>query len=337
VVAFTKRTFAREIYQDFRGKKPLIDELKLVGPDHGELCKPEDEGLRITLPAQRSDKQPVGVRLRGPLSGDFEITATYEALSAMPASGPGSWQAGIALNLSVANDFSKPFAKIGRFSLPQRGDRFVVESWNKEKSTQQTWKEHPAPSRMGKLRLVREGSVLSYQAADGSGDEFREVYRGQFSPDDVALVRFAVAGHPVHVDARLIDLRIRYGAQALADSRAPAPRAIDSTDGPSQPGSTSGRPGGWLAAMLLIGAIVVALFLLAVVGTRWHFHRPQQVRTKPAEPASQTPSTVGFTCPSCHRRIKAKAALTGKKIKCPGCGKAIDVPPPKADDDLPIV
>jgi RNA polymerase sigma factor (sigma-70 family) len=321
----TQRTFGKEIYQDFRGKKPLIDELKLVGQDCDELCKPENEGLRITLPAERPDKQPVGVRLQFPLSGDFEITATYESLSSVPASGPGAWQAGVALNLSVANDYSKPFAKIGRFSLPQRGNRFVVETWNKEKPNQQFWKEYPAPSRTGKLRMVREGSTLSYQAADGPGDDFREIHKGEYSADDVAIVRFALAGHPVRVDARLIDLRIRYGAPIPADVPTPPARG------------TKERSGGWLAASLLIGGFLLAL-LVAVVGARWLFLRPRLASMEPAISVSQTPAAIAFACPACHKKLKAKPTLAGKKIKCPGCGSVASVPPGDAGgDDVPVV
>jgi predicted RNA-binding Zn-ribbon protein involved in translation (DUF1610 family) len=35
---------------------------------------------------------------------------------------------------------------------------------------------------------------------------------------------------------------------------------------------------------------------------------------------------VSFACPGCGNTIKARAALAGKKGKCPQCGKAIQVP-----------
>ncbi len=146
-------------------------ELRLVGQDRDQMCKPEDEGLRMH---RSSAKLPTNSRSAFGCSfrsiGDFEITGSYELLSSEPASGAGSWPVGVALNVSIKNDYSKPFAKIGRFALAERGHAFVVESWNKEKSKQQTWRRvhccglcaHP-----GKLRIVREGSTLSYQASDG--------------------------------------------------------------------------------------------------------------------------------------------------------------------------
>ena len=35
-----------------------------------------------------------------------------------------------------------------------------------------------------------------------------------------------------------------------------------------------------------------------------------------------------FTCPSCHHGLKAPESLSGKKVKCPGCGGVITVPEP---------
>ena len=70
-----------EIYQNFRNSAPLIDFLKLVGPHHKEAAKPGPEGLRITLPADRPVNQPVIVTTNFEVTGDFELTATYEWLS----------------------------------------------------------------------------------------------------------------------------------------------------------------------------------------------------------------------------------------------------------------
>src|ERR1700694_3728439 len=64
----------QDIYQDFRGRKPLTDEWKLIGQNREAVILPEDGGLRIKIPKTSKGTQPVGVRLQFPLSGDFEIT-----------------------------------------------------------------------------------------------------------------------------------------------------------------------------------------------------------------------------------------------------------------------
>src|SRR4051794_8932466 len=87
-----------DLYQDFRHKRPLHDSLKLVGPDVEEAITAEEEGLRITLGATRKGHWPVEVTTDFPLSGDFEVTGTYELLSARrPTKGYG-----VGVHMNVA-------------------------------------------------------------------------------------------------------------------------------------------------------------------------------------------------------------------------------------------
>src|SRR5215475_4057288 len=71
-----------EIFQDMRAKKPLQAPIDLVGPNVDTVSTPEELGLRIQLPANRQEKQAVGVKTNVEISGDFEITATYDLLHA---------------------------------------------------------------------------------------------------------------------------------------------------------------------------------------------------------------------------------------------------------------
>ena len=71
----------QDVYQDFRGSKPLTDEWKMIGQNREADVNPEEGGLRITLPKAPKGTQPVRVRLMFPLSGDFEITCAYQLLS----------------------------------------------------------------------------------------------------------------------------------------------------------------------------------------------------------------------------------------------------------------
>ncbi len=38
------------------------------------------------------------------------------------------------------------------------------------------------------------------------------------------------------------------------------------------------------------------------------------------------PGPIAFQCPGCGKKLKTKAELAGKKIKCPECGNAVVVP-----------
>src|SRR5262245_45303545 len=100
---------AVDLHHDFRGAAALPAFLKLIGPDVDKFARPEPEGLRITLPAKRKPAAPVGVRLTSHLSGDFEITGSFEVVAAdIPPRGEGLT---IALNITTDNNYTK-FAKV---------------------------------------------------------------------------------------------------------------------------------------------------------------------------------------------------------------------------------
>jgi hypothetical protein len=37
-------------------------------------------------------------------------------------------------------------------------------------------------------------------------------------------------------------------------------------------------------------------------------------------------TAISFSCAACGKKLKARAALAGKKIKCPGCDKPVRIP-----------
>src|SRR5262245_55553457 len=57
--------------------------------------------------------------------------------------------------------------------------------------------------------------------------------------------------------------------------------------------------------------------------------QPSNGKPVKAAPAAD-PSKIEATCEGCGRKLKVRAELVGKKIKCPKCGKimAIPAPPP---------
>jgi hypothetical protein len=74
----------KTFYRDFRKADSLDDDFKLIGPDATSLTKFEPEGLRISLPAKRITREPIGVAPRFKIKGDFEITVSYEIINADP-------------------------------------------------------------------------------------------------------------------------------------------------------------------------------------------------------------------------------------------------------------
>jgi hypothetical protein len=255
------RSYAHEIYQDFRGRKPLVDELKLVGMDRAQACEPEEGGLRITLAKTPRSNQPTGVRLMFSLEGDFEITGTYEVLSIdMP---PGGGGAGVALNVVATNNYQK-FARLGRFRQPDVGNAYQAECRIKGRPSDRPFAAEPTEARSGQLRLIRDGAQLHYQVADGPAHVFREIYQAEFTDDPVEIVRLAANNNatPAGVDVRLIDLRIRYGSGPPAAAAAPAER-------------------GRFSLLLALGMLVV-LLLAIVLAAACYLRRRRQSAQAPA-------------------------------------------------------
>ncbi len=199
----------REIYQDFRKSQTLHPSLKLWGAeDKAELSRFEAEGFRVTLPAHRPVNWPVEVATTFALSGDFEVTGTYELLSATrPDKGYG---VGITLDIADSRN-RKKFAKIARCLLPKKGSVFQSEYWVNGPHHDYRQKTKPTLSRIGKLRVVRTGESLRCLAADGLGGDFQEFLAiKQFGRDVMgyALLGVMDSGSPgFAVDAALAGLQ----------------------------------------------------------------------------------------------------------------------------------
>ena len=119
---------ATDFAHDFRGGRALPSSLSLMGPDVDEVITREVEGLRIKLPTDGRQTKGWGVRARFTLSGDFEVTGSYELITVdPPTKGNG---VGVALNLAPDGQRLK-FAKIGRF-LRMKDSVVVAETWNRE-------------------------------------------------------------------------------------------------------------------------------------------------------------------------------------------------------------
>jgi serine/threonine protein kinase len=256
--------YPHEVYHDFRGGQGLPPPMKLIGPDAAAVTRAEAEGLRITLAADRQPAhQPrpaVGVAPGFPLRGDFEITGTYELLSADRAAAG----AGVAVGLNLAVEQPYKFAKVGRFVRAKQGNVHLAEVFLKETPSGSKMDEEPTEARAGQVRAVRAGSTLRLLVAAPPGTDFREILRGEFGTEDVNVVRFIVNNNdsPVGVDARLVDLRIRWDGVARAGRGAAeaAPR--------------------WRRWLLL--ALLFALGLLAAAGV-WLYRRHTSHQPAPAE------------------------------------------------------
>ena len=217
------------------------------------------------------------------LSGDFEVTGTYELLSAdRPAKGYG---VGVSLNVAD-NDRRTKFAKVGRVLRAQEGSVFQTEFWTRQPQKDYQVRTQPTESRLGQLRLTRKGSALRYLAADGLGGDFHEIFAQEnFGTEDLAHVRFVVAdsGTPGNgIDARLVDLRISSGSLIPNEAADPASSAGERRENRSK---------GWLAAAVAVrnhrssarpphGVEHESILLAREPRPRTHYPRPPAGGTK---------------------------------------------------------
>ncbi len=259
----------KEIYQDFR-HAPLQEAFRLGGaPDANDVTRAEPDGLRITLPAVRRQHSPVEVRARFSLFGDFDVTGTYELLTAAePAQGYG---VGVALIIADSDKRDK-FLKVSRLYRPEAGSVYYCEFWTRFPPKDFQSRAQPTKVRAGQLRLARDGARLRCLVADELGKDFSVLYElPNFGAEALAHLCFEVAdGNSPNnpVDARLIDLRVR--TETFPADRGAGPVPLPPQP-PNIPVDDAGAPrasrASWLAAALcflctLLLAGVVTMFLV---------------------------------------------------------------------------
>ncbi len=303
---------AQEFYRSLKGPENCQG-LERFGPDAESCVRFEPEGLRITLPAGRpGELQGTGVMTTFPIKGDFEITVSYEVLQEpRPAESPKQTR----FSLGVLLDTPRLNMATLSYTIVSPGSRIAtwVTVWNEKTGEQKhPWKPIYTAAKKGRLHLVRTGSLLDYyRFAEGVDKEFTLLDQYSFAADDVKDIRLVAStgGPKATFDIRLTDLRIRAGSiPELPGDSVPAP------------------PSRW--KIWLAGAIL-GLALLLVLGL-WLLRRRGRLAEQEVEPASDQDEpgqeVVSFPCPDCGKDLKARTALAGKKIRCPGCGKIVCVP-----------
>ncbi|MBI3862756.1 MAG: DUF1583 domain-containing protein, partial [Planctomycetia bacterium] len=172
----------------------------------------EEEGLRVSLPAQDGPAVPTGIALRHPVRGDFEVEATFEFLNvALPDVG---WGAGVTLYFFM-DDEDRNGMWFGKMNERVRGPVFVV-GHRIDQGEERIQNFADAVTTVGetgtvRLRVARHGKSFSLYAAEGETGEFQHVRTLEISAEDVQIVRFATdpGWNPnVQIDVRLLEFTI---------------------------------------------------------------------------------------------------------------------------------
>jgi len=315
---------ADDVSYDFRGGQPLPAALKLVGDGAKNFVKVEAEGVRITLPATRKSTNEVGLLLTAPVRGNFEITTGYEILQAdHPKSGHG---VGFHLYVETSKNDGLGFLRLERID---RGNVYVRShiTASREGEKQYHMQFFETTAKAGQLRLTRDKDEVTLWAAEGAG-KFLELESVLLGGEDLKSVRVsAYIGHAPHaLDVRIKDLRVRGGGNLAAANPSPLAKAPPQTapgGGEAAP-PLAPRSRLWWAIAILVAATIVGLLIFAVRAGLNRRNRPAAAATRPAAPP-EVASSISFPCAECGKKLKAKADLAGKRIKCPGCGKSVAV------------
>ncbi len=310
------------------GIDKLPPSLSLFGPDAESVVKADPQGWRITLPAERDNTDIVGLQLPS-LGGDFAISLAYELLTVgkpLPRYGAGVsmrvWFQTPAFssamlsrnNSSYHNPQEQAFAAFKILKDPDGQEKYldtVVEKAHRSR---------------GKLRMVRTGSRLQYFVAE-EGQDFRLIQSVEIGTADVREARvFCTTGYtPIALDVRWTELDIR-AERIDGQGQTPALEPLS-----SEQSSRQSRPKKWLIAL----ALCVGTFLSFAALGWWFLARrsrraaKERISATIADRPEVTPSAapvLSFACSACGKRLKVKAELSGKKVKCPQCGHVAVVP-----------
>lgn len=176
----------RELEFSFLGQQFDNEQLVPLGRGMLRLIEPRKDGLFFSLPVGHRVSS-VGISPRFQLSGDFEITASYEVPAwKNPTSGYGM---GPSVYIRM-HDEKESAAMIGRLLRP--GNKHVFST---SLSTTVEGKRNydvelvDAKQNSGKLKLIRTGKQLKFLISDGPGDEFRELREVELGTADIDLLR----------------------------------------------------------------------------------------------------------------------------------------------------
>jgi hypothetical protein len=316
---------AVEFRHDFRGSKFNAQMLRYEGPTPLKFITPQPDGLRWRFSPGSAPTKPVGIHWRSPVRGNFSTTADFEILHVdKPEKGHG---AGAELYLMLDNTERDAIA-FARLVRPEDGPVALFLHLSNDEAGQRrtkTGKIVPMPSAggRGRLRLVREDADLVALIAQGDGQEYTELHRTKIGAMNVRMLRFAgTSGGDagVRLDMRLFEFDLRRLEGGLASALAPVP---------PQDGDASSDSSAWI--LLGSGAVLVVagLAFLFVVWRRGSApaHDGQAAAKKASTCAQSTGhDAIVFACSSCGRKLKAKAELAGKKVKCAVCAKLVAVP-----------
>jgi RNA polymerase sigma factor (sigma-70 family) len=203
----------RKIERSFRGKQFDAKLFEWAGPNAEKYARFEEEGLRITLPAQDGPADAIGLKLRPRVRGDIEVEATLEFIKVPPPT--DGFGAGVTLYFFMESP-ERDGLWHGKLIDPVRGPVYSIGQriWagpNLRKNKFADFRKTEHDVGFTRLKVVRTKARFDLFAAEGLNDDFVKVHSQEVSAADMSIVRFAadpIWRPNVPIDVRLIDFNI---------------------------------------------------------------------------------------------------------------------------------
>ncbi len=329
----------QEVSQSFKGVPEQGPRWDVFGPDAEECVRFEPAGLRITLPRGFPGPRPyTGLSTEIEVKGDFEVTVHFEVLPQPAAEKAGNHHSRFTLEALLDEqegiNLSRSFEKDGQqffgawFSLRD-------EATGKERSQ---WKGTPTQALSGRLRMVRQGTVVSYYVAEQAQSDFTLIQESSWSAEPLEELRLIgwTGSAEGSLDVRITDFQLR--AAALPGLSA-------------NPTLSSGGRGSMAKGVILVLGINLAILCgvwLLVRQRRERKNRsgstsapldppsPSEAATPDSSPGPKT-AMITFACPGCGRKLRVGKALAGKRVQCNRCGQRTLVPRIEPDQRSPYL
>jgi hypothetical protein len=213
---FGKGDLATVVNWNFQGARPAS--IREVGNAKSDKLKSVTGGTRVIHPANFDQGfESVGVRWNGELAGDFEITLNYRDFQSKPVL--LDWRVPrVDVNFSILaeTDLKTP-ANIPGLSYRHDVDgnfRFVGTVAVRQPDGTFTYPTYDAKvdqSDSGRLRILRQGNTLSFQAAAANSEDWKQIGRHLVDPGPVRTIAFGLRCEDQEASAEVVltELTIR--------------------------------------------------------------------------------------------------------------------------------